>query len=101
MFALKFGFFLNVFVGIGDEDDIQFESDTSQSESEHNSVPTTPQPPSHSQPLTPSNMSAPMTFVQAEPKKNIQNIQISAMPQQTINTASPVVQVRLPGVSHK
>ncbi|XP_044260840.1 putative uncharacterized protein DDB_G0271606 [Tribolium madens] len=52
--------------GIGDEDDIQFESDASQSESEPNSVPNTPQ----------------------ETKK-IGNIQLSAMPQ----TATPVVQV--------
>ncbi|XP_050300396.1 polyhomeotic-proximal chromatin protein-like isoform X2 [Anthonomus grandis grandis] len=75
--------------GIGDEDDIQFESDTSQSESEHNSVPTTPQPvPQNPQQVPPAS---PSPF---DPKKNIQNIQISAaVPQPTINPATPVVQV--------
>uniref|UniRef100_A0AAR5Q4C1 GLTSCR protein conserved domain-containing protein n=2 Tax=Dendroctonus ponderosae TaxID=77166 RepID=A0AAR5Q4C1_DENPD len=76
--------------GIGDEDDIQFESDTSQSESDHNSVPTTPQP---QQPVTPTG-SVPgqhMGYAQPDSKKNIQNIQISSMPQPTINT--PVVQL--------
>lgn len=82
------------FLGIGDEDDIQFESDTSQSESEHNSVPTTPQPPPQPQSVTPTgNMQGPPTGY--DTKKNIQNIQISAMPQQTINTATPVVQVNI------
>ncbi|XP_076256332.1 uncharacterized protein LOC143193813 isoform X2 [Rhynchophorus ferrugineus] len=76
--------------GIGDEDDIQFESDTSQSESEHNSVPTTPQPQPHVQT---SQIQAQTSFVQSDSKKNIQNIQISAVAQPTINTATPVVQV--------
>lgn len=62
--------------GIGDEDDIQFESDTSQSESEPNSIPNTP----HSQNVVQEN-------------KKIGNIQLSAMPQPTINTAPPMVQV--------
>jgi hypothetical protein len=66
--------------GIGDEDDIQFESDASQSESEPTSVPNTPQPQQQ------------QNIVQAEPKK-IGNIQLSAMPQPTINAATPVVQV--------
>lgn len=72
--------------GIGDEDDIQFESDTSQSESDHNSVPTTPQP---QQPVTPTGNMA----YAPDAKKTIQNIQISSMPQPTLNTATPVVQV--------
>ncbi|XP_072381618.1 uncharacterized protein [Diabrotica undecimpunctata] len=75
--------------GIGDEDDIQFESDTSQSESEHNSVPTTPQP----QQVVHSTVQAQTNFVHTDTKKNIQNIQISAMAQPTINAATPVVQV--------
>lgn len=56
--------------GIGDEDDIQFESDASQSESEPNSIPNTP----HSQNIVQEN-------------KKIGNIQLSAMPQPTINAA--------------
>lgn len=79
--------FKNIFSG--DEDDIQFESDTSQSESEHNSVPTTPQP----QQVVHSTVQAQTNYVHTDTKKNIQNIQISAMPQPTINTATPVVQV--------
>ncbi|XP_057653985.1 alpha-protein kinase 1-like [Diorhabda carinulata] len=75
--------------GIGDEDDIQFESDTSQSESEHNSVPTTPQP----QHTVHSTVQAQTNFVHTDTKKNIQNIQISAMAQPTINATTPVVQV--------
>lgn len=75
--------------GIGDEDDIQFESDTSQSESEPTSVPTTPQPQQVVQSST-----AHTNYVQTDAKKNIQNIQISAMAQPTISTATPVVQVR-------
>ncbi|KAG5879758.1 hypothetical protein JTB14_027044 [Gonioctena quinquepunctata] len=76
--------------GIGDEDDIQFESDTSQSESEPTSVPTTPQP---QQMVQSSTVQAQTNFVHSDSKKNIQNIQISAMGQPTINTAAPVVQV--------
>lgn len=78
--------------GIGDEDDIQFESDTSQSESEHTSVPTTPQP---QQVVQSSTVQAQSNYVQTDAKKNIQNIQISAVAQPTINTATPVVQVRI------
>lgn len=74
--------------GIGDEDDIQFESDTSQSESEPTSVPTTPQP------QVVQSSTAQTNYVQTDAKKNIQNIQISAVAQPTINTATPVVQVR-------
>lgn len=58
--------------GIGDEDDIQFESDASQSESE----PTTP----ISQNVVQEN-------------KKIGNIQLSTMQQPTINAAPPMVQV--------
>lgn len=78
--------------GIGDEDDIQFESDTSQSESEHNSVPTTPQPQPQ-QVVQSSTVQAQSNYVHTDAKKNIQNIQISAMTQPTINAAAPVVQV--------
>lgn len=77
--------------GIGDEDDIQFESDTSQSESEPASVPTTPQP---QQVVQSSTVQAQSNYVHTDAKKNIQNIQISAVAQPTINTATPVVQVR-------
>lgn len=78
--------------GIGDEDDIQFESDTSQSENEHNSVPTTPQP--QPQQVVQSNtVQAQSNYVHTDAKKNIQNIQISAMTQPTINATAPVVQV--------
>lgn len=76
--------------GIGDEDDIQFESDTSQSENEHTSVPTTPQPQHLVQSST---VQAQSNYMHTDAKKNIQNIQISAMAQPTINTATPVVQV--------
>lgn len=69
--------------GIGDEDDIQFESDTSQSESEPNLVP-------NSQNVVQTNTT---NLVQTTDAKKIGNIQISAMPQPTINAATPVVQV--------
>ncbi|GJQ75409.1 hypothetical protein Trydic_g23579 [Trypoxylus dichotomus] len=89
--------------GIGDEDDIQFESDTSQSESEPNSVhsqPNTPQP-------QPQNVMQPQNVIQSQQNivqtqanilqstdtKKIGNIQISALPQPTINAAAtPLVQ---------
>ncbi|CAG9861226.1 unnamed protein product [Phyllotreta striolata] len=77
--------------GIGDEDDIQFESDTSQSENEQNSVPTTPQP--QQQQVVQNTVQAQTNFVHTDTKKNVQNIQISAMAQPTINAATPVVQV--------
>lgn len=89
--------------GIGDEDDIQFESDTSQSESEPNSVhshPNTPQPQQTMQ--QPQNMiqsqqnivQTQANILQSTDTKKIGNIQISAMPQQTINAATtPLVQV--------
>ncbi|XP_060534390.1 uncharacterized protein LOC132706830 isoform X2 [Cylas formicarius] len=79
--------------GIGDEDDIQFESDTSQSESEHNSVSTTPQPQPQPGLVQTSNIQAQTNFVHTDSKKNIQNIQISAMAQPTLSAATPVVQV--------
>lgn len=77
--------------GIGDEDDIQFESDTSQSESEHNSV--------HSQPNTPQpqttnavqSSTVQQLQVQSDTTKKIGNIQISAVAQPTINP--PLLQV--------
>lgn len=75
--------------GIGDEDDIQFESDTSLSESEHNSVPTIPQ----GHPVQTSGLQAQASFLHSDAKKNIQNIQISAMAQPALNAAAPVVQV--------
>lgn len=74
--------------GIGDEDDIQFESDTSQSESEHNSVPNTQQ----TQNVVQTSTVQATNLVQTTDAKKIGNIQISAMPQPTINT-TPVVQV--------
>lgn len=85
--------------GIGDEDDIQFESDTSQSESEPTSVSTTPQPQPQ-QVVQSSSVQAQTNYVHTDAKKNIQNIQISAMAQPTINTATPVVQVRAVVVEH-
>lgn len=88
--------------GIGDEDDIQFESDTSQSESEHNSVhshPNTPQPQSMMQPqnVIQSQQNIVQTqanILQSTDTKKIGNIQISAVQQPTINAAAtPLVQV--------
>lgn len=81
--------------GIGNDDDVNFESDTSQSESE----------PIHSQSSTPQpqlSVVQPQTIQQqnhivqtAEAAKKIGNIQISAVAQPTINTAgTPLVQVR-------
>ncbi|KRT84998.1 hypothetical protein AMK59_2128 [Oryctes borbonicus] len=90
--------------GIGDEDDIQFESDTSQSESEPNSVhsqPNTPQPQPQSV-MQPQNVlqsqqnivQTQANILQSTDTKKIGNIQISALPQPTINAAAtPLVQV--------
>lgn len=79
--------------GIGDEDDIQFESDTSQSESEPNVVQT-PQP--HIIQQQANIVQSASNLVQtSEPAKKIGNIQISTMAQPTINaTAAPLLQVR-------
>lgn len=80
--------------GIGDEDDIQFESDTSQSESEHNSVhsqPNTPQP----QTTNAQTNHVQQVQVQNDASKKLGNIQISTMAQPTINaTTTPLLQVR-------
>ena len=91
--------------GIGDEDDIQFESDTSQSESERN----TPQPvqctTSHSQQTQSHHQTQAVHhnvvqthlnhLVQSGDGKKMGNIQISAVPQTTIGPAAttPLVQV--------
>lgn len=84
--------------GIGDEDDIQFESDTSQSESEHNSVHSQPNTPQPQPMMQPQNMlQSQQNIVQtqanilqsADPKK-IGNIQIS-----TVQQPTPLVQVNV------
>lgn len=85
--------------GIGDEDDIQFESDTSQSESEPNSGhshPNTPQPQQTVIQQQQTNIvQNAANLVQANDSgKKIGNIQISAVAQPTISaTATPLLQV--------
>lgn len=83
--------------GIGDEDDIQFESDTSQSESEPNNVhshPSTPQPQQTVIQQTNIVQNAANLVQSADSTKKIGNIQISAVAQPTISaTATPLLQV--------
>lgn len=78
--------------GIGDEDDIQFESDTSQSESEHNSVHSQPHTPQPQNTNTVHSSTVQQVQVQSDTTKKIGNIQISAVAQPTINP--PLLQVR-------
>lgn len=83
--------------GIGDEDDIQFESDTSQSESEPNTVhshPSTPQPQQTVIQQQTNIVQNAANLVQSDAAKKIGNIQISAVAQPTISaTATPLLQV--------
>lgn len=84
--------------GIGDEDDIQFESDTSQSESEHSAIHLQ-QDLMHQHQTTNSEphimrTQAQANILQADAGKRIGDIHISAMAQPTMNaTATPLVQV--------
>ncbi|KAL3270668.1 hypothetical protein HHI36_021196 [Cryptolaemus montrouzieri] len=84
--------------GIGDEDDILFESDASQSENENNTGSTTPQPQQQHIQMQASTIQA--NTIQAQnimhqtDGKKIGGIQIQGIAQPTINaTAAPVVQV--------
>lgn len=80
--------------GIGDEDDIQFESDTSQSESEP-SVQVQSDLPHHQHSIIQEAgiLRSQANVIHTDANKRIGNIQISAVAQPTVTTGTPLVQV--------
>lgn len=79
--------------GIGDEDDIQFESDTSQSEPEPTAGGAQA---THSTTSTHQQQPQTSNLLPQDAAKKIGNIQISAVAQPTISaTAAPLLQVML------